>query len=159
MSARTTRTTALASVAALAGALALGACSSEQPSDDAPAPSGITVSGAYVPEPMMKDMAAGFFTVKNTGDTADTLTKVTTDAAAEAELHETVDRKMQQVDSFRVPANGTLRLSRGGNHLMLMGLDHKPAEGDSVTLTLHFEHHKPVTVTAPVKASNHNPNR
>lgn len=152
----TARTTALASALALTGALTLGACSSAE-TDDAPAAPELKVSGAFVPEPTMKDMAAGFLTVKNTGDTADTLTKVTTGLSAKAELHETVDQQMQQVDGFPVPAGGALELSRGGNHIMLLGLDHKPAKGDSVSLTLHFQHHDPITIKAPVKAANHNP--
>ncbi|MEU9110605.1 copper chaperone PCu(A)C, partial [Streptomyces sp. NPDC048483] len=50
-----------------------------------------------------------------------------------------------------------LRLGRGGNHLMLMGLKNKPAEGDTVTLELHFATSDPITVDVPVKADDYQP--
>ncbi|MCF6522126.1 copper chaperone PCu(A)C [Streptomyces sp. JJ36] len=162
------RRTALVCSLALAGALALGACSTggdgaeggkERKAASADRATGpeLRISGAYVPQPVMQDMAAGFLTVRNSGGRDDALTRVTSDLAARVELHETTDRQMRQVASFPVPAGGALRLSRGGNHLMLLDLKRKPVRGDTVTLTLHFAHHKPLTVPVPVEATHHDP--
>jgi copper(I)-binding protein len=147
---------ALLCAAALAGGTVLSGCSASS-QDAAGGPPRLEAGGAYMPEPVMDDMAAGFLTVENTGGTDDRLTSVTSDAAEEVELHETVDQQMRQVKSFPVPAGGELELRRGGNHLMFLGLKRRPVEGEKVTVELRFAEHDPVTVTLPVKASHHNP--
>jgi len=135
----------------LAGSLALTACGGGAPE--------LEVSGAYVPEPVMADMAGGFLTVHNSGDEADALTSVTSDSAGDVQIHKTVGNKMQRVGSLPVPADGDLRLGRGGSHLMLMDLKEKPTEGGKIQLTLRFEKSGPVKVTVPVKATNHVPEK
>ncbi|MEU8913455.1 copper chaperone PCu(A)C [Streptomyces nigrescens] len=119
----------------------------------------IEVTGAYMPQPVTEQMAGAYFTVKNNGDSADKLTSVTTNLAKAITIHKTVGNKMEQVESLTVPANGTLRLSRGGNHLMFMGLKNKPTKGDDVTVTLHFAAADPVRVHIPVKAADYQPKR
>ena len=117
----------------------------------------LKVKGAYVPQPVDDKMAGGFLTVRNSGGTADKLTSVTSDLAGEVTMHKTVERRMTEVKSFPVPADGTLELARGGNHLMLMELKRKPKKGDVVTFTLHFAKSGSVTVKAPVEATNFTP--
>jgi periplasmic copper chaperone A len=146
------RTAAAPLTLALSGALALGGCSTGTAEDD-----GIKVTGAFMPEPVMADLAGGFLTVENHGEQDDTLTRVTSGVAASVEMHRTTDGSMQRVDSLPIPAGGRLRLSRGGKHLMFHDLERKPAKGDTVTVKLHFTHHDPVTVTVPVKAAHHDP--
>jgi periplasmic copper chaperone A len=136
-----------AAVTALA--LALAACGGD---DAAPE---LTAGNAFVPEPVTGDMAAGFFTIENTGDADDTLTSVTSDAAGAVEMHETAGNAMRPVDSFPIPAGGQLRLSRGGNHLMLLDLPHKPTEGDTLSLELHFEESDPIILRVPVESATH----
>ncbi|MBA0052728.1 copper chaperone PCu(A)C [Streptomyces sp. AJS327] len=149
--------------AALALALGLTACGSgsgDDPADDSGSGGGkpeLTISGAYVPQPVLDDMAAGFLTVTNGGSAADTLTGVSSDLSATAELHTTKDQRMRQVRSLPVPADGSLRLTRGGHHVMLMDLKRKPRVGERVTLTLRFEKSGKRTVRVPVKATTHNP--
>nr|WP_245996830.1 copper chaperone PCu(A)C [Streptomyces armeniacus] len=159
---RLPRRTAYAATAALAGTLALGGCGSSSgsgsDSDSEPgARPELKPSGAYMPQPVMNDMAGGFMVIENKGDEDDKLTSVTTDIAKTVEMHKTVDQQMQQVKSFPVPADGELALSRGGNHLMFLDLKRKPAEGDKVTVKLHFEKSDPITVSVPVKATNYTP--
>ncbi|MGP3969821.1 copper chaperone PCu(A)C [Streptomyces sp. 6N223] len=142
-------------VGTLAGALValagtLTACSGA----DAATPD-LTVTGAYIPEPLSGDMAAGFLTIDNAGDADDTLTSVTTDLAATVEMHETVDHAMRPVDSFPVPADGRLRLDRGGSHLMLLDLTRRPAQGDTATLELHFAESDPITLRVPIESATH----
>ncbi|WP_052847446.1 copper chaperone PCu(A)C [Streptomyces avicenniae] len=115
----------------------------------------LTVSGAYVPRPPTADVAGAFLVIENAGGADDTLTSVTSEAAGSVEIHETVDNAMRQVSSLTVPAGGSLALDRGGNHLMLMELRDRPAEGDTVPIELHFETSAPITLDVPVEAANH----
>ncbi len=62
---------------------------------------------------------------------------------------------MRQVESLTVPADGELALRRGGNHLMLLDLSRTPAEGETVSIELHFETSDPITLDVPVEAATH----
>ncbi|MFE7549129.1 copper chaperone PCu(A)C [Streptomyces gardneri] len=144
------RTTALTAAVALAASLALTGCSSD---GDKPE---LKVSGAFMPQPVM-DMAGGFLTITNGSGAADKLTSVTSPLSDDITIHESKDQKMRQVKSFDIPANGELKLERGGNHIMFMELKKKPKQGDKVSIELHFEKSDPIKVDVPVEAANHNP--
>ncbi|MFF8599186.1 copper chaperone PCu(A)C [Streptomyces sp. NPDC015232] len=146
------RTTVLSATVALAAALALTGCSSGGDGDKPE----LKVSGAFMPQPVT-DMAGGFLTITNSGDTADKLTSVTSGLSDDITIHETKNQKMQQVASFDIPANGELKLERGGSHIMFMGLKKQPKQGEKVDIELHFEKSGPIKVTVPVEAPNHNP--
>ncbi|MFD5142420.1 copper chaperone PCu(A)C [Streptomyces sp. NPDC058401] len=150
MNARTTRT--LAAALSLTAALAISGCSSDSgsasASGDAPK---LTVSGGYMPEPVNDQMAGAFMVIKNGSKTADKLTGATSPLSDDLQVHETKDQKMQQVQSMDVPANGELKLERGGNHIMFMGLKNTPKVGDKVTVELRFEKSGPVKVELDVK--------
>lgn len=150
----TRRRTTLATAAVLATGLVLTGCSSA--SDDKPE---LKISGAFMPEPVMDDMAAGFLTVNNDSDIADKLTSVTSDIAGEVTIHESKNQKMREVPSFDIPADGELDLERGGNHLMFMKLQKKPRQGEKVSVELHFEKSGPIKAELPVKESTHNPKK
>ncbi|WP_418957993.1 copper chaperone PCu(A)C [Streptomyces tritici] len=153
----TRRTTALSAVA-LVAALALSGCSSSGGEAKSSGEPKLEVSGAFMPQPVM-DMAGGFLTVKNTGGAADKLTSVTSPLSDDVQIHETKNQKMRQVESFDIPANGELRLERGGSHIMFMKIKQKPKQGDKVSIQLHFEKSEPITVELPVEAPNHNPQK
>ncbi|MFG2115016.1 copper chaperone PCu(A)C [Streptomyces sp. NPDC048718] len=156
------RTTALSafSAIAVAAALTLTGCSSSDSSDASPkAGTGkpeLKVSGAFMPQPVM-DMGGGFLTLTNTGDTADKLISVTSSVSDDVSLHETKDQKMRQVKSFDIPANGELKLERGGNHIMFMQMKQHPKQGEKVAVELHFEKSAALKVELSVEAPNHNP--
>lgn len=140
---------------ALAGALlATGAAACGSGDGDAPR---LTVEGAYMPEPPTTDTAGGFLTVRNDGGADDSLTSVSSDVAGEVQIHTTAGGRMRQVSSLPVPAGGALELSRGGDHLMFMELDRRPAEGETVPVELRFEKSDPIRVEVPVEATNHIP--
>lgn len=147
------RRTTLAAALALTAAVALAGCGG---ADGAPQ---LKVADPYMPQPVDQNMAGAYFTVKNSGDTADKLTSVTSDLSKNITLHKTAGTKMEQVNSLAIPAGGELRLSRGGNHLMFMGLKKKPAEGDKVAVELHFATAGPIKVTVPVKALTYAPKK
>ncbi|WP_405530324.1 copper chaperone PCu(A)C [Streptomyces avidinii] len=150
MNARTTRTLAVA--LSLTAALAISGCSGE--SGDAEPK--MTVSGAFMPQPVNDKMAGGFLVIKNGSGGADKLTGATSPLSDDLQIHETKDQKMQQVQSMDVPANGELRLERGGNHIMFMGLKSTPKVGDKVTVELRFEKAGPVKVELDVKDRTYN---
>ncbi|MFI7102896.1 copper chaperone PCu(A)C [Streptomyces sp. NPDC050161] len=147
------RRTATALALTAVSALALAGCGS---ADSAPK---LKVSGAYMPQPVNEKMAGAFLVIENTGSAADKLTSVTSDLSDDVSIHKTTGNKMEQVNSLPVPANGELTLSRGGNHLMFMGLKKKPAAGDKVTIELHFGTSDPVKVEVPVKDAAYTPKK
>ncbi|MFB8756413.1 copper chaperone PCu(A)C [Streptomyces nigra] len=141
----------VAPVALLAGALLLAGCGS---GDDSAAD--LSVSGAYMPQPVSDSMAAGFLTVTNAGGTEDELTSVTSDIG-EVTAHETVDSAMREAKDLTVPAHGTLVFRSGANHLMFEKLKRKPQQGEKVTVKLHFAESGTVTVEIPVKSATYSP--
>ncbi|MER7109154.1 copper chaperone PCu(A)C [Streptomyces sp. NPDC000229] len=134
--------------------MALGGCSS----DSGPARPELKVDGAFMPQPV-GDMAGGFLTVTNTGGAADKLTSVTSPLSDDVQIHETKNQKMRQVKSFEIPANGELKLERGGSHIMFMAIKKQPKQGEKVRIELHFERSEPITVDLPVEAATHNPSK
>ncbi|MFD7391690.1 copper chaperone PCu(A)C [Streptomyces sp. NPDC059852] len=141
----------VAPVTLLAGALLLAGCASD---DDSAAD--LSVSGAYMPQPVSDSMAAGFLTVTNAGGTEDELTSVTSDIG-EVTAHETVDSAMREAKDLTVPAHGTLVFRSGANHLMFEKLKRKPRQGEKVTVKLHFAESGTVTVEIPVKSATYSP--
>lgn len=148
----------VAPVAVLTGALVLAGCGS----GDSPAGSQgdskaeLSVSGAYMPQPVSDSMAAGFLTVTNEGGTKDELTSVTSDVG-EVTAHETVGSSMQEAKDLAVPAHGQLVFKSGGSHLMFEKLKRKPEQGEKVTVKLHFAESGTVTVEMPVQPATYNP--
>ncbi|MFE9930373.1 copper chaperone PCu(A)C [Streptomyces sp. NPDC005533] len=147
MNARTTRT--LTAALSLTAALALSGCSG----DSEPK---MAVSGAFMPQPVDDKMAGAFMVIKNNTESADKLTGATSPLSGDLQIHETKDQKMQQVQAMDVPANGELRLERGGSHIMFMGLNNTPKVGDKVTVELRFEKAGPVKVELDVKDRTYN---
>lgn len=101
------------------------------------------------------DVTGVFFTVRN-GGAADRLVgaSVASTLATEAQVHETVTEgassRMQQVAGIDVPAAGELVLKPGGYHVMLLGVKRPLAEGETIEVTLKFQHAGEKTVQAKV---------
>ncbi|MCC3766816.1 copper chaperone PCu(A)C [Streptomyces sp. UNOC14_S4] len=154
---KSTTATAIAMPLLLAGGLLLiTGCQSEKDAlstDKAD----LSVSGAYLPQPAMTDMAAAYLTVKNGGDKADQLTSVTSPLSGDITMHTTEGSQMKHASKLEVPANGELKLSRGGTHLMLGKLAHKPKVGEKVEFTLHFAESGAVKVQVPVESATFRP--
>ncbi|MFD7436923.1 copper chaperone PCu(A)C [Streptomyces sp. NPDC059861] len=135
--------------ALLTGALALTGCGSDSEAD-------VSVSAAYMPQPVSDSMAAGFLSIVNKGDAADELTSVTSDIG-EVTVHRTVDSAMREVKQLPVPAHGELVLESGGDHLMFENLKRKPKQGETVSVALRFAASGTVTVKMPVKSATYTP--
>lgn len=117
---------------------------------------GILIDDAYVRFVPGAKSAAAFLTVQNTGAADDRIVSVTADIANKTELHTHImaaDGTMQMrpiEGGIAIPAGSTHALKRGGDHVMMMDLTTRPAEGAMVTITLTFEKAGEVTVEAPV---------
>ncbi len=102
---------------------------------------------------------AAFMTIENRGDADDRLIGASSDIAARVELHtheeddDGVMRMSEVEDGFAIPAGGSYSLERGGAHVMLMGIDAPFEDGETIALSLEFEHAGPVEVEVPVDLS------
>lgn len=149
---------ATASVLLLGAAALTGCVSSSTAASQHGGRPKLTVGGEYVPQPPLADMAAGYFTITNSGSEPDRLTGVSSDIASDVSLNTTTaSDQMRPATSLTIPADGKLVLKSGGNHLMLMGLKKKPVIGDKVTFRLRFATSAAITVQAPVEPATYQP--
>jgi hypothetical protein len=115
---------------------------------------GVTVSDIFAR--VTTENGAVYMTIKNGGQSDDTLVGAKTDVAKTVELHETkMDEndvmRMQPVPNIPIPAGGSVTLQPGGLHVMLIGMQKELAPGDKISLTLTFEKAGPMTVEAEVR--------
>ena len=90
------------------------------------------------------------------GAQSDALVGASTPVAASAEVHESMSEngvmKMRAVPSLPIPAGKVVTLAPGGYHVMLFGLKHPLAAGQTFPLTLTFSHAAAETVEVKVQA-------
>jgi copper(I)-binding protein len=90
--------------------------------------------------PPMQRMTAAYLTLTNSGTTAVRIIGAEAEGAGRAELHRTVTEdgraRMEAVEGVTVAAGESLVLEPGGLHLMLLGLEEAPAEGETRELCL-----------------------
>ena len=88
---------------------------------------------------------AAFMVIHNMGDSDDRLIDVRSPLAQVVQLHthketdESVMKMMHVEEGFEVKAGEMHALARGGDHVMLMGLEGPLEEGDKIPVTLVFE--------------------
>lgn len=122
-----------------------------------PALAAIEVEDAYVRGlPPGVDNTAAYMVLRNTSDTAMTLTGASTPVAGMAMLHKTSEHEgmmhMDHMDAASIPAHGELKLAPNGIHLMLMKLKQALKPGDKVELTLQFGDGSTQTLSVPVRS-------
>lgn len=98
---------------------------------------------------------AVYFTIQNHADVDDRLLSATSDAAKKLMLHTNVETDgimsmPAMSEGLPIVAYDEHVLARGGDHLMLMGLTRALKDGDSIRVTLTFEHAGVVTIDVPV---------
>lgn len=110
--------TALKYLPILAAAVALGVVSRPaQAQETGNSISGVTVAGGWIHTTAKAGgNAAGFFTIQNTGQTADTLVSASCPIAHSTEL---VDGSGNKVDAVEIKAGKTLKLTDDTAHIML----------------------------------------
>ena len=100
---------------------------------------------------------AVYMTLANKTSASDRLTAVSSDVAAEIQIHEMsvvngIMKMRQLTDGLAIPAGGSVTLKPGGYHVMLIGLKKPLAAGETFPLTLTFEKAGNISVTVRVKA-------
>lgn len=135
-----------------AALLGLAACSQPAPAPQGPAV--VTVADALCrPTPNGRDTTACYATLTATTD--DRLVSVASPIAGKGEVHEMkteneVMSMSELKDGLPLPAGQAVALAPGGTHIMLFQLATPLAVGDTVSLTLTFEHAEPLGVRATV---------
>ncbi|HEY3033187.1 MAG TPA: copper chaperone PCu(A)C [Streptosporangiaceae bacterium] len=118
----------------------------------------LVIMQPYLPRPPVKDIAALYFTVRNTGPGTDHLDRVeVAGLSSDATMHTVRNHAMVRVRGYRVPPHGTLVLRRGGNHVMLTDLKQMPKAGGSVLARLFFRHTGEIDVDIPVVSQTYVP--
>ena len=85
----------------------------------------LVASDVTITQPMPgMTMRAAYLALTNNTNEAIRISRVTSDLFANVELHETTVAdgvaRMRRLPLLEIPAGGTVRLQRGGKHLMLM---------------------------------------
>ena len=97
---------------------------------------------------------AVYVSLMNHGDEVDHLLSVSTPAAAMAAVHKSqiIDgvMTMDAAGPIEIPMHGTLEMTPGGYHIMLMGLTQPLKKGDEIELTLTLEKAGELKVKVPV---------
>lgn len=100
----------------------------------------------------------GYMTIRNNGQTPDTLLSVSSPIAGKVEIH-TMEMKDDVMvmrpleDGLEIPAGGSVTLEPGGLHLMFMQVETPFAEGGEVPVTLEFEKAGRVEAVLPVHSA------
>jgi len=130
-------------VATLGLVAALSGCQS--------APAELEVENAWA-KAAESGMTAVFADISNPGGEDITMVGGTTDVAQMVELHEVADGVMQQKEGgIVVPANSTISLMPGADHIMIMGLTGPLLPGDTITVTIELDNGDTLEVTADVR--------
>jgi periplasmic copper chaperone A len=116
----------------------------------------IRLEGAWVRAlPPTQRTTAGYVSVVNESDKAETIVGARTSVSATTEIHVSreVDgyMRMEQLKTLDLPAGGRVELAPGGIHLMLLGMAEMPAPGTAVDLCLMLESGREVCADATVQ--------
>ena len=105
--------------------------------------------------PPTSKTSAAYMGILNHADSDDHLVSAESDIAKAVELHNVRKKdgmmEMYQVKSIGIPAKGKQKLRPGSYHVMLIGLNRQPKEGEIIEVKLNFMHAGSVTIKAPVK--------
>jgi periplasmic copper chaperone A len=130
-------------------AIILSACT-------APTIEPLVVTGEWARPALAGQNSAIYFTVANPNDHPDHLVEASTDAAEQAELHQSLMdsqgvMSMHQQHTIEIPNRGQVELTPGGFHIMLVNLKQDLKPGDFVKLILKFDKSGEMLLQVPVK--------
>ncbi|WP_157976772.1 copper chaperone PCu(A)C [Parahaliea mediterranea] len=103
----------------------------------------LAISDAWVRAlPPVQRNTAAYLQLHNSGDSPLTLTGGSSPIAERVELHSSQAEdgmmRMRQLEAVTLAPGERLQLAPGGVHLMLLGLERMPAEGERVSLCLNL---------------------
>lgn len=108
--------------------------------------------------PPTAPVGAAFMHIENHSEQADRLISAESSIAEVTELHAHIHEgdvmRMVKVDTIDVPAHGQLTLEPGGYHVMLIDLKKPLVAGETLPLTLQFEHAGAMNITVNIKSSD-----
>ncbi len=118
----------------------------------------IIVLDAWMPEaPPNARVMVGYMTIENKSSRSRTLIGISSGKFKRAEIHKTEMHgdvmKMVQQEELEIPAGGTVSLQPGSYHLMFIGPESVPKEGEVVNLKLRFESGYNIHVNVTVHAA------
>tara|TARA_B110000908_G_scaffold38047_1_gene45803 strand:+ start:13421 stop:13837 length:417 start_codon:yes stop_codon:yes gene_type:complete len=102
---------------------------------------------------------AAFMMLMNTTDTDVKIIGVRSEVAKRVELHTHIDKgegvmQMTQIEGgISIPAGESHMLKRGGDHVMLMGLNDSLVDGETITITFEFENAGDLIVEIPIDSA------
>ncbi len=116
----------------------------------------IVVSNDWiVAAPPNARVIAGYMIIENRSSRARKLIKVSGEHFKRIEIHRTVMHgdvmRMVPQDELDIPAGGAVLLQPGSYHLMLIGPESIPKEGEKVNLILHFDNGETLQINSPVR--------
>ena len=115
----------------------------------------IKIKDAWIRPASEKMASALYFTIENTGESADTLYKVNSDIAEKVEIHETYSEGemmgMRKVDFIAIPGKSSFEFKPGAHHVMLMKLKKNINVGDEENFTLFFKEAGEIKIIAKAK--------
>ena len=115
----------------------------------------IKIKDAWMRPSSEKMASALYFTIQNTGETADTLFKVDSDIAERVEIHETYTEGemmgMRKVEMIIIGGNKSFELKPGAHHVMLMKLKRNIKDGDQGEFVLHFRQKGELKINATAR--------
>ncbi|WP_294620639.1 copper chaperone PCu(A)C [uncultured Roseovarius sp.] len=117
----------------------------------------IMVEDAYARSSAMSaKTGAAFMMIHNHGDAEDRLIGAASPVSKLVQLHthkedaNGVMKMMHVEEGFALPADGMIKMQRGGHHVMFMGLTEPFEQGDMIPLTLTFEKAGEMEIEVPV---------
>lgn len=159
------KTTTLATTLTIAALIGLSACGQDKGQDSAPeetksaqvsADAAVSLDDAWV-KAGQDGMTAVFGSLKNNTDKDVTVVEAKYDNADMVQLHETVEDSsggtsmQEKKGGFTIPAEHSLNLEPGGDHIMIMGLSKPIKPGEEISLDLVTADRQSITVTAVAK--------
>jgi len=116
----------------------------------------IIVEDAWVRlPPPVADTAAGYMTIKNSGDHDVELTGIKTAICKNPEFHAMEMHgemmHMMKMEKVIVPAHGGISFTPSGNHIMLVGLTGQLKAGEHIMMTLLTSEGEAIMVHAEVR--------
>jgi periplasmic copper chaperone A len=107
--------------------------------------------------PSGAEVASGYCTVKNMGDSPDRLVSATAEIAGHTGIHQMsmmsdgIMQMRELTDGLPIPAKGSVKLEPSSYHLMFEDLKRPLKDGETFSATLTFEKAGKVDVTFDVK--------